>query len=172
MAIYHFGLNVRGFETALLSFAFIAIFFIDLDHTIIPDFFTLPGIIIGLGFSFIPGAFINWTQALIGAAVGGGAFFLVGAVGRLVFKKEALGFGDVKFAAMLGAFIGWMDLLLVLVLASFFGSVVGIALIVFSKKGKRSYIPFGPFLVIGAWLTIYFGDRIIRAYLEFVGLAP
>lgn len=172
LAILYFGLNVRGIETAILSFVFIAIFFIDLDHTIIPDLFTIPGIVIGLGVSFIPGAFVNWSQALLGALIGGGAFFLVGTVGRLVFRKEALGLGDVKFAAMLGAFIGWMNLLLVLVLASFFGSLVGIALIVLSKKGKRSYIPFGPFLVAGAWLTIYFGDQIIRAYLQFVGLAP
>jgi len=66
--------------------------------------------------------------------------------------------------------VGWQSLLLVLVLASFLGSVVGIALIYFSGKGRRSYIPFGPFLVVGAWITIYFGDSIIRAYLRLVGL--
>ena len=169
-AIYHFGLNIRGFESAFLSLIFIAIFFIDLDHTIIPDLFTLPGIVIGLALSFIPGALVDWAQAFIGILVGGGAFFLVGKVGQFVFRKEALGLGDVKFAAMLGAFVGWQSLLLVLVLASFLGSVVGIALIYFSGKGRRSYIPFGPFLVVGAWITIYFGDSIIRAYLRLVGL--
>jgi len=169
-AFYHFGFGIRGFESAFLSLLFIAIFFIDLDHTIIPDLITLPGIAIGFGLSFIPGAFINWTGSLIGILIGGGAFFLIGTIGQFVFRKEALGLGDVKFAAMLGAFVGWQSLLLVLVIASFLGSVVGIIAIYLSGKGRRSYIPFGPFLVVGAWISIYFGHSIIRAYLDFVGL--
>ncbi len=72
---------------------------------------------------------------------------------------------------MLGAFLGWHNLVLILILASFLGSVVGIAVMYFSgKKGKSTYIPFGPFLVIGAWLSIYLGDAIIDAYLNFVGI--
>ena len=169
-AIYHFGLSMRGFETMALSLAFIAIFYIDLDHTIIPDLITIPGSVIGFGISFIPGAFIDWRQSLIGLLIGGGLFFLVGLIGQFIFKKEALGLGDVKFAAMLGAFIGWQNLLLTLILASFFGSIIGIAAIYLQGKGRQSYIPFGPFLVLGAWISIYFGDSIFRAYLDFVGL--
>lgn len=169
-AIYHFGLNLKGIETLILSLAFIAIFFIDLDYTIIPDLITLPGIVIGFAVSFAPGAFINWDQSLIGLLVGGGSFYLVGMIGQFAFKKEALGLGDVKFAAMLGAFVGWQNLLLTLVLASFFGSVIGIIVMLVQGKGRKSYIPFGPFLVVGAWISIYFGDSIFRAYLDFVGL--
>ncbi len=169
-AIYHFGLNLKGIETLILSLAFIAIFFIDLDHTIIPDLITLPGIVIGFAVSFAPGAFVHWDQSLIGLLVGGGSFYLVGMIGRFAFKKEALGLGDVKFAAMLGAFVGWQNLLLTLVLASFFGSVIGIIVMLMQGKGRKSYIPFGPFLVFGAWISIYFGDSIFRAYLDFVGL--
>jgi leader peptidase (prepilin peptidase)/N-methyltransferase len=170
VALFHFGITLRGFEAIFLSFVFIAIFFIDLDFTIIPDVFTLPGVIIGFGVSFLPGGFVNWSQSLIGLLVGGGVFLLVGMLGEFIFKKEALGFGDVKFAAMLGAFLGWQNLILILILASFLGSVIGIAIIYFTrKKGKSSYIPFGPFLVAGALIAMYFSNVIIRAYLDFIG---
>ncbi len=170
VALFHFGITLRGFEAIFLSFVFIAIFFIDLDFTIIPDVFTLPGVIIGFGVSFLPGGFVNWSQSLIGLLVGGGVFLLVGMLGEFIFKKEALGFGDVKFAAMLGAFLGWQNLILILIIASFLGSVIGIAMIYFArKKGKSSYIPFGPFLVAGALIAMYFSNVIIRAYLDFIG---
>jgi leader peptidase (prepilin peptidase)/N-methyltransferase len=168
-SIYYFGLTLRGFEAIFLSFVFLAIFFIDLDFRIIPDSFTLPGIVIGLGLSFVPGAFVGWKEALIGIAVGGSAFYLVGLLGELLFKKEAMGFGDVKLAAMMGAFLGWQNLLLILILASFLGSVVGIGLVLFSRRQAGStYIPFGPFLVLAAVIAIYAGERIIRAYLGLI----
>jgi leader peptidase (prepilin peptidase)/N-methyltransferase len=169
-AVYYFGFTVMGFEAAFLSLIFIPIFYIDLDYTIIPDLFTLPGILLGVAVSLVPGSFVVWQESLIGLIVGGGSFFLVAMIGQFVFKKEALGLGDVKFAAMIGAFLGWKSLLLVMILASFFGSVVGIALILFAGKGRKAYIPFGPFLVMAAWITLYFGPVIINAYLDFVGL--
>lgn len=170
-AIYSFGFSVKGIEAVLLSLAFLAIFFIDLDHTIIPDVFTIPGILIGLALGFLPGAIVGWQQSLIGIAVGAGAFILVGIMGRIIFKKEALGFGDVKYAAMVGAFLGWKYLLLMLIIASFLGSIIGIAIIYLGgKKGKSTYIPFGPFLTVGAWVALYFGDDLIKAYLKFVGI--
>jgi leader peptidase (prepilin peptidase)/N-methyltransferase len=169
LSFYHFGLTITGVEAAFLSLIFIPVFFIDLDFRIIPDFFTLPGIVIGLAMSFLPGAFIGWKESVIGLIVGGGVFFLVGLVGEFAFKKEAMGFGDVKFAAMLGAFLGWKILLLVLITGSFLGSVVGVAIIILSKsKNKSSYVPFGPFLVAAAFMSIYFGNDIINAYLNFV----
>ena len=169
VSFYHFGLTIKGFEATVLSLAFIPIFFIDLDFKIIPDFFTLPGIIIGLAASFLPDAFVGWKESLIGLLVGGGLFFIVGMIGEFIFKKEAMGFGDVKFAAMLGAFLGWKILLLILIMGSFLGSVIGVILILSSKaKNKTSYVPFGPFLVIAALISVYFGDAIIQAYLNFV----
>jgi leader peptidase (prepilin peptidase)/N-methyltransferase len=169
-SLYYFGMNVGGFEAAFLSLVFIAVFFIDLDFRIIPDFFTLPGIAIGLAVSLVPGAFVNWVDALIGIAVGGGVFYLIGKLGELLFKKEAMGFGDVKFAAMLGAFLGWPNLLLIFVLASFLGSVIGLSIIFFFARGKgrSTYVPFGPFLVVAATIAIYFGNRIIAAYMNFI----
>lgn len=170
-AIFYFGFSIKGIEIAVLSLAFLAIFFIDLDFTIIPDAFTIPGIILGLAVSFIPGAIVGWKHSLIGLAVGGGAFLLVGFLGEFIFKKEALGFGDVKYAAMVGAFLGWQNLLLMLIIASFLGSVIGIALIIASRKKREStYIPFGPFLTVGALISVYFGETIIRAYLHLIGV--
>ncbi len=170
LSIYFFGLNVKGIAAAYLSLVFIAVFFIDLEFTIIPDFFTYPGIVLGLLVSFIPGAFVNWLESLIGIAVGGGVFFLVGELGKLAFKKEAMGLGDVKFAAMLGAFLGWKILLLIFLLASFLGSVIGLAIIAFSSKGKgrSTSVPFGPFLVVAATVAIYVGPKVIEAYLKFI----
>jgi leader peptidase (prepilin peptidase)/N-methyltransferase len=170
-ALYSFGITVKGFEVVFLSLLFLAIFFIDLDHTIIPNVFTYPGILIGLAVSFLPGAIIGWKQSLLGIAVGGGGFALVGILGKLIFKKDALGFGDVKYAAMVGAFLGLKNLILMLVIASFLGSVIGISLIYLSgKKGKSTYIPFGPFLTVGAWIAMYFGNDLIKAYMRLVGI--
>ena len=169
ISFYHFGPTIKAAETAFLSLVFIPIFFIDLDFRIIPDFFTLPGIVIGVAVSLLPEAFIGWKESIIGLIVGGGLFFVVGTIGEFIFKKEAMGFGDVKFAAMLGAFLGWKILLLILILGSFLGSVVGVALIILSKsKNKSSYVPFGPFLVAAAFISIYFGNAVIQAYVNFV----
>jgi leader peptidase (prepilin peptidase)/N-methyltransferase len=169
LSIFHFGFTLRGLEAVFLSLVFIAIFFIDLDHTIIPDFLTLPGIMIGIGVGFMPGAFVNWIEALIGLAVGGGVFYIVGTLGQVVFKKEAMGFGDVKLAAMMGAFLGWQNLLFILILASFLGSVVGLTILFLSgDKRNSTYVPFGPFLVAAALAAIYFGSAVIQAYLRFV----
>ncbi len=169
LAIFHFGFTPKGFIAAFLSLIFVPIFFIDLDHRIIPDQLDLPWIAVGFAVSFIPGAFVNWFGSLLGIVVGGGIFALVMWLGGVVFKKEAMGFGDVKLAAMMGAFLGWVNILLILVMASFLGSVVGLALIAMTrKKGGSTYVPFGPFLVVAALIAIYWGDAIIAAYLGYI----
>jgi leader peptidase (prepilin peptidase)/N-methyltransferase len=169
ISIWHFGISLQGFLAAFLLLSFIAIFFIDLEFQIIPNVFTIPGVLIGLAASFTGYAFVDWRQSLLGAAIGGLLFFLVGYFGQLAFKKEAMGFGDVKLAAMLGAFLGWKSVLLTLVIASFFGSIVGIALILIAgKKGRSSYVPFGPFLVVGATIALFWGEKIVKAYIDLV----
>jgi leader peptidase (prepilin peptidase) / N-methyltransferase len=169
IAIYHFGFTVKGLEAVLLSLLFVPIFFIDLEYWIIPDSLDLPWIPLGLALGFASGGFVGWKGALVGAIVGGGVFFLVMQLGKAAFKKDAMGFGDVKFAAMLGAFLGSFKLLLIMVMASFLGSIIGICLISFSRReGKSTYVPFGPFLVVAALVTLYFGDTIIGAYMSFI----
>jgi len=166
IAIWKFGISMQGLISTFLLLSFIAIFFIDLEFQIIPNVFTIPGIIIGFSASITNYAFVDWRHSLLGIIIGGVLFFLVGYFGQLVFKKEALGFGDVKLAAMLGAFMGWKNVLLILVIGSFLGSIVGISLILMAgKKGRSSYVPFGPFLVAAAAIAMFWGEKIIRAYI-------
>ena len=144
----------------LFTAALVAIAFIDLDHKIIPDVISLPGILAGVAFSFFPSAGISPLDAVIGA-VGGGAFlFLVGMVFEKVTGREGMGGGDVKLLAMIGAWMGWKALPFIILISSFTGAVIGGLSLVASRQGMRSRIPFGPFLALGALLFLFFGDEI------------
>lgn len=153
-----------------LSTVFLMIFFIDLDFKIIPDSLTIPGIIIGLAVSFLPGMHLRWLGSLVGLLVGGALFLLIAEVGDRIFKKESMGGGDIKLAAMMGAFLGWKNILLVLGIASFLGAVVGIALMLLARdKLSARTIPFGPYLVSAGLIALYRGEQIISWYLAFIG---
>ncbi len=166
--------------------ALLACTFIDLEFRIIPDEITYSGIVIGLAacavFPFVytvhagelPFRISNphvaaLAASALGAVAGGGAVKLVGVLGELVFRKEAMGGGDVKFMAMVGTILGWRGVLYTFVLACLFGSVYGIGkLLVLRRMG---YVPFGPFLTAGA-LFMLFGSKLVNqgivAYLRFV----
>ncbi len=163
---WKFSLTSEFFVFALIISALIVIFFIDLDHQIIPDVITLPGIIVGLAVSFLPDG-IGILNAFIGFLVGGGSLYLVAELGEFLFKKESMGGGDIKMAAMLGAFLGWQKVLLIFMLSSVVGLVVSIALMSVSEKlRKERIIPFGPFIAIAAVIAISYGDQIINFYLQ------
>ncbi len=141
--------------------------FVDFDFRIIPDEISLGGIIAGLVLSFIfPGLHYVPThlgglwQSFLGVLVGGGALWVLGCIGDFIFKKESMGGGDVKLLAMIGAFLGWKIALLTLPLASVFGAVVGV---VIKIKTKESLIAFGPYLALGAFIAIFWGDTILNA---------
>ena len=153
-----------------LSAVFLAIFFIDLDSQIIPDSLSLPGIVLGVVATFLPGAKLTWLDSLIGLAAGGLLFLLVAVMGDKIFKKESMGGGDIKLAAMIGAFVGWQGIILVLIMASFLGAFIGGGALLFAEdKEAARTIPFGPFLVSSALITFYWGADIISAYLRFIG---
>lgn len=145
----------------------IVISFIDLDFQIIPDVITLPGIIIGfLGASFfIPDIFgstiIGFKTSLLGFFIGGGLFYLIA-----VLSKGGMGGGDIKMMAMVGAFLGWKAVLLTTFIGSLTGSIVGIFLMVSKGMGRKTKIPFGPFLAFGAIITLFFGRVILDWYLQ------
>lgn len=149
----------------------IVVTMVDLAHRIIPDLITLPGIAVG----FLVRALLapagtfgsEMTDALIGTVAGGGSLWLVGTIYERIKKHEGLGGGDVKLAAMIGAFLGWRALCFVLLSASFLGSVVGIVVILVLRKGLRYAIPFGPFLATGALLYLYFGEEVLTWYMGF-----
>jgi leader peptidase (prepilin peptidase)/N-methyltransferase len=159
-----FGYGPQFVIWSVLSSALLIVFFIDLDFQIIPDFITLPGMIAGLAVSFVPGG-IGIVDAGIGLAVGGGALLGTALLGDWLFKKESMGGGDIKLAAMLGAFVGWQKVLLIFLSSAVIGLVISIAIMTVSAKLRETRtIPFGPFLALAAMLAIVYGDQIIRFY--------
>jgi leader peptidase (prepilin peptidase)/N-methyltransferase len=135
----------------------------DLTHKIIPNVVTLPGIVLGLigGATVLPVGLIN---ALLGVAIGGGILWVLALASPYFFGKEGMGGGDIKLLAMIGAFLGWKPALLTIMIGSLTGSVIGISLIAFRFMKRDEYIPFGPFLVLGALLSMFFAQPLLDWY--------
>jgi leader peptidase (prepilin peptidase)/N-methyltransferase len=149
-----------GLGAALvLVAALVAITMIDLDHQIIPDVISIPGIGVGLVASLITGR-PGWLEALIGVLVGGGIFFLI-----IVASRGGMGGGDMKLGAMLGAFLGWKVLLVAVLSAVLLGGAAALVLLALGRKGRKDPVPFGPFLALGGLIALFWGDGIIRWYL-------
>lgn len=156
-----FGLTLRFLIFFVFTSVLIVIAFIDLDHRIIPDILTLPGIPI----FFLLAVFIvkvPWLEALIGLAVGGGILFAIAFGYELISKREGMGGGDIKLLAMIGGFLGWKSLLFVLLVSSFFGALVGITAMIIKKQDMKYAVPFGPFLSAAAVAYFFWGDVFIR----------
>jgi leader peptidase (prepilin peptidase)/N-methyltransferase len=161
-----YGFSLQSLSYMLMTGMLIAIAFIDLDHFIIPDYITIPGAILGLILAILSNH-ITIVNALIGLVVGGASLLLVGFLGDRLFKRESMGGGDIKLAALLGAYLGWQQVVFVLISASFLGALIGIAGILLSKQVKKTrLIPFGPFLALGAVVSIFFGEYLINLYLN------
>jgi leader peptidase (prepilin peptidase)/N-methyltransferase len=144
--------------------ALITITVIDLFHQIIPDVISLPGIGVGLLASLvIPHQ--TFFNSLIGMICGGGSLFLVATLYQWWFKREGMGGGDVKLLAMIGAFLGWKSVILTIVLSSLIGSITGMIIMVLKGKDFKYAIPFGPFLSLGAVVSLFYGQNIINWYL-------
>ena len=149
--------------------------FVDLEHYILPDRVTIGGMVAGVVLSpLVPELHFtaSWSTALLrsvlGLAVGFGLLWLVSWLGELAFKKEAMGFGDVKLMGAIGAFFGWKAVLFVLLSASLFGSIVGVGLIALGKRQLQGRIPFGPFLALGTLLWMFWGRALVSAYMRFL----
>jgi leader peptidase (prepilin peptidase)/N-methyltransferase len=167
MALARFGLGWQALLMYALIAAFLVITFIDLDHRIIPDVITLPGIPIGLAASFGPGM-ISPLESLLGILAGGGSLFLVAWGYQLVTQREGMGGGDIKLLAMIGAFIGWKGVLLTIFIASLTGTLAGMALIFRRRGDMKLAVPFGPFLAVGAIAYLFMGPELISWYLAAV----
>lgn len=157
--------------------------FIDLEFRILPDEITLSGVLLGLAlsaaFPFLHAddlmrsairepRLASVAASALGAVVGGGAIYLVGVLGKVVFRKEAMGFGDVKYMAMAGTLLGWRGVLLTFVIACLWGSIFGIGKLIVTRR--MGYVPFGPFLSVGALTMLFFSaevDLAIKAYMAF-----
>jgi leader peptidase (prepilin peptidase) / N-methyltransferase len=159
-----FGWSALLVPRLLFACAMVVLFAIDLEHHLLPNVITLPGIAIGLISSAVlpPGL----VDALIGAAIGGGVLWLIGEAYYRYSGHEGMGGGDVKMLAMIGAFLGWKLVLVTLVLSSFAGSLIGVAVIALKRGGMKYALPYGTFLALGALVASLAGDAIVNWYVS------
>ncbi len=143
----------------------IVLFGIDLEHQLLPNVITVPGIVIGLIFSVVapPG----WQNALVGVVLGAGVLYAIRGAYYMVRREEGLGMGDVKMLAMIGAFLGWQAVLVTLVLSSFAGALVGLGLMAIQRGSMRLALPYGTFLALGAVAAMLVGEPLIAWYVGF-----
>jgi len=177
-----FGLTIAFAIYCALVASFIAVTFIDIDHYIIPNRITFGGIGVGAVLSFtakyIPGdRFIvtNTVQALLGGVVFAGVLYVLDQVSQLIFKKPGMGGGDVKLAAMIGLFVGLRLVFPVILVASVMGSVIGIGILIARRKEEPDpshYIPFGPYLVLGTIIVLFFGENMLEYWRNMVTVVP
>jgi leader peptidase (prepilin peptidase)/N-methyltransferase len=163
-AAWKWGVSVQTLGALLLVWTLIALAFIDLDTTLLPDSLTLPLLWAGLVFN-LGGYFANLTEAVIGAMAGYLVLWSVYWLFKLATGKEGMGYGDFKLLAALGAWLGWQMLPVTLLLSSVVGATIGIAMIVFVKHDRRVPIPFGPYLAGGGLVALFFGADLTRVYL-------
>ncbi|MGD8524208.1 MAG: prepilin peptidase [Desulfobacterales bacterium] len=163
-----YGITLEALIYYVFVSALIVITFIDIDHQIIPDIITLPGIPLFFLASFaLPG--ITYIDSIIGVFAGGGSLFLVAWIYHLVTKKEGMGGGDIKLLAMIGALIGWQGVLFTIFVASAVGTISGILVMLKARKSMKLAIPFGPFLAIGGIAYIFIGPQLIYWYFNILG---
>lgn len=161
--LFIFGLTLAGVIYFIFISSLLVITFIDIDHKIIPDVITLPGIPIGLGASFVLPA-MTFKASLLGLLAGGGSLWLIAWTYSLITRKEGMGGGDIKLLGMVGTFIGWKGVVFTIFVASVAGTCVGMIFMLIKGKNLKFAIPFGPFLSIGAMSYLFFGEKIMYWY--------
>ena len=169
---WRLGFGVYAAVIIVLSWALIAMTFIDIDHQLLPDTITLPFLWLGLGinsFHLIPD--IELTDAVLGAVAGYLSLWIVYQLFRVITGKEGMGYGDFKLFALFGAWLGWQSLPLIILLAALAGAIVGIGSILLLGRDRQLPIPFGPFLCGAGWIAALWGRDITRTYLQLAGFS-
>ena len=167
---YHFGFDWSCAGALLLTWALIALTFIDVDHQLLPDSITLPLLWLGISFNLL-GRYTSLEASVIGAIAGYLSLWSVYQVFKLVTGKEGMGFGDFKLLAALGAWLGWSMLPSIILLSSLVCAIIGISLMLFRRHQSDIPIPFGPYLAAAGWIALIWGEPIKLAYLAWAGLA-
>ena len=167
-----YELSVFAFIYWILVGGLIVATFIDFEHYIIPDEITYGGIVVGIIASILfpplhdaPTIWRSLVSSVVGGFTGGATLLLVALVGEKIFKKEAMGMGDVKFIAAMGAFLGWQAVFFIIFASSLVGGIVGVALVLGDKKGWGSRLPYGPYLAFGALLWVFVGQSFMNWYI-------
>jgi leader peptidase (prepilin peptidase)/N-methyltransferase len=166
--LWYFGPTWTSALYALLFSALVVVTGTDLTHKMIPNVITLPGIVIGLigAVTVLP---VDWMNSVLGLTVGGGLLWLLAWLSPYLFGKEGMGGGDIKLLAMIGAFLGWKPALLTIMIGSLTGSIIGVSLIALHIIKRDDYIPFGPFIVLGALLSLFFAQPLLDWYQGLLG---
>jgi leader peptidase (prepilin peptidase)/N-methyltransferase len=159
-----FGFSGQSLVLTLLATSLLIVSCIDLEHKIVPDVITLPGILAGL-FASLFFTSVGFINAIVGVCLGGGLFFLIA-----ILSRGGMGGGDIKLVAMIGAFLGWQAVLVTIFLGALSGALVGISLMMLKKKGRKDPVPFGPFLAIGALMTMVWEQDLVIWYMHLSSL--
>jgi leader peptidase (prepilin peptidase) / N-methyltransferase len=160
---WHFGVSLQALAALLLSWCLIAASGIDIGHKLLPDNITLPLLWLGILLSLFD-VFISLQDSVLGVMVGYMSLWTVFILFKLITGKEGMGYGDFKLLAMLGAWLGWQSLFVVILTSSLVGAIVGISMIMMKKTGRETQIPFGPYLAAAGWMTLLWGDQVMRFY--------
>ena len=163
-----FGYGAAAVGALLLTWALIALTFIDFDTQLLPDAITLPFLWLGLGFNLFA-VHATTHASVMGAIAGYATLWAVYHGFRLVTGKEGMGYGDFKLLAMLGAWQGWQALPVIVLLSSAVGALVGVTLILIRRHDRDIPIPFGPYLAAAGWLSLLWGEDLVQAYLRWPG---
>ncbi|HRC84729.1 MAG TPA: prepilin peptidase [Thermoanaerobaculia bacterium] len=167
--LLRFGLSLASVAAAVFCLLSVALAFIDAEHYLLPDLLTLPGVLLGLAASsWVPWTEFSWRPALLGAVLGGGLLWAIYGAWLLLRKEEGMGLGDAKMLAMQGAFLGWKNMLLTLLVAAVLGSVVGVVVMRSRSEGWKTRLPFGTFLAAAGVFALFFGPSIVAWYSGFL----
>lgn len=161
---YYFGVSWQTLFALILTWSLIAMSVIDIHKQILPDNITLPVLWLGLIISLF-NIFVPAETSIVGAVAGYLILWSVYQLFKLLTGKEGMGFGDFKLLALLGAWFGWQQLPLIIILSSAAGAVIGISLIIFQQRDRQIPIPFGPYLAIAGWISMLWGESLINWYL-------
>lgn len=171
LVVHHFGLQWQSISALILSWGLIALTAIDLDQQLLPDAITFPLLWVGLFVSLFK-LHVDPQDAIIGAITGYLCLWSVAKLFKMIRKKDGMGEGDFKLLAVLGAWLGWQSLPAIILLASLLGLLSNLSLMWGKpyKDYKDNCIPFGPYLSLGAWIMLIWGQAIINFYFHLTGL--
>ena len=168
LVAYTFGVQWFTLAALILSWSMIAMAVIDFDTQLLPDNITLPIMWLGVSMSLLSISSINIENSIIGLMLGYLSLWSIYHIFKLVTGKEGMGFGDFKLLALLGAWLGWQALPLILLLSAIVGSIVGLSLIIFLGRDKNIPIPFGPYLASAGFISLIWGEQIKSTYLSLI----
>ncbi|MBF0266151.1 MAG: prepilin peptidase [Gammaproteobacteria bacterium] len=168
---FYFGATILCLSLLILSWSLIAMSLIDYDTQLLPDDMTLPIMWLGLLISLFDWSLVYPEQALIGAIAGYLCLWTVFHIFKLATGKEGMGYGDFKLLALLGAWMGWQSLPMIILLSSLSGAVIGLSVKILKRQKESIPIPFGPYLSIAGFLALVWGKDITQAYYHFIGLS-